>query len=243
MANVKKSQVNAVSRQLVAKAQSWNQVAKQLSGMSGKITLDNSTITVHEAFKLLGVQTEKNRYTAKDFAAAWAKELMSECELHRGNDWRAPMLCKPVAMVVDVDGKDYRLYTLTDGEYKAVRVQKLCKIVKAEDRGKNSTAVVVSVQNVLRGLTQSVFIEDTLKGLENSRKEAEKLTTGWVNTGTTTVPKWVKVEKKESIYWCKAEEKVVDVKVEPEQVKPEQKPKNTRKNSGKNTRKSTQKAA
>ena len=36
------NQINGVSRQLVTKAQSWGQVAKQLSGMTGKITLSKT---------------------------------------------------------------------------------------------------------------------------------------------------------------------------------------------------------
>lgn len=219
MTTATKAQLNSVSRQLTAKAQSWGQVAKQLSGMKGKIALSKTeNITIHQAFNLLGVHTKSNKYTAQDLGLAWSERLkegntMHSSEAMTDNSWRCPLLCKAVPMTAKIGGKSYNLYYVEEGEYKMHKVETLCRVVKAEDKRKNSNDVVVSAQVVLRGLVQSIFVEDTLRGMAESRLEAECVCKAYINMGTASNPNFVEVEKKEDV-WGLAESKDTTAKVE-----------------------------
>lgn len=211
-----KKEVQKVARELAKKAQSFGQVCKQLSGIRGKIALTNTkSCTVKEAFALLGIKLAKNKVTPADIAAAWAEPLMEARPMHVGGDetartfsgWRAPLISKaiPVVALIPVNGeeKGFKLHVLNkDGEYEQLRQKELCRIVKAEDRRKGSTDVVVSAQTILRGLAQSVFVTDTLKDLKASKEAIAKITRAWVNTGTATAPKWAEVVKGDDGKWA-----------------------------------------
>lgn len=221
--NVSKSQISSVSRQIVAKAQSWGQVAKQLSGMKGKIALSKTEkISVHEAFVLLGVHTKTNKYTAQDLGMAWSARLKEGGAMHSNEEmaatfsgWQCPLLCKAVPMVAEIGGAEFKLYYVEGGEYKQCRVQKLCRVVKAEDKRKGSDDVIVTAQVVLRGLVQSIYVNDTLNGMAESQKEAEAVCEAYVNKGDATEPVWAKVAKDAKGVWSFVEEeKAVEVKVE-----------------------------
>lgn len=222
MANATKAQLNSVSRQLTAKAQSWGQVAKQLSGMKGKVALSKTEkITIQQAFNLLGVHTKGNKYTAQDLGLAWSERLKEGESMHSvdsfamtDNSWRCPLLCKAVPMTAQVADGEHKLYYVEDGEYKMHKVQTLCRVVKAEDKEKGSNDVIVTAQVVLRGLVQSIFVEDTLKGLAESQKEAAKVSKAFINLGDATAPNFVEVIKSAQGVWSLAESKKAVVEVE-----------------------------
>ena len=223
MANATKAQLNSVSRQLAAKAQSWGQVAKQLSGMKGKVALSKTkSVTIHEAFNLLGVHTKSNKYTAQDLGLAWSERLKegytmhSMEDLHTDNSWRCPLLCKAVPMTANVGGSECKLYYVENGEYKMHKVETLCRVVKAEDKRKGSNDVVVTAQVVLRGLVQSIFVDDTLKGMAESQKAADEICKAYVDLGDATEPNFVEVVKDERGVWSLAESKKVEVEVKVE---------------------------
>lgn len=169
MKNITKSQATSVSRQLTAKAQSWGQVAKQLSGMTGKISVGKENISIHEAFVRLGVHTKQNKYTAQDLAMAWSERLKEGQAMHTqkadlDNSWRCPLMVKSVPLTCELGGEVYKLYDKTDKGYKVIRKQILSRVVKAEDKSEK-TDTVVSAQVVLKGLVQSMFVEQTLSEL------------------------------------------------------------------------------
>lgn len=184
MKNITKSQASSVSRQLAAKAQSWGQVAKQLSGMKGKIKVGNDIISVHEAFIKLGVHTKANKYTAQDLAMAWSEKLKEGKAMHSAkpdtdNTWRCPLFVKSVPLTAEIGGVEYKLYANTDKGYKVIRKQILSRVVKAEDR-EDRTDTVVSAQVVLKGLVQSMFVEQTLSDLTNNQGEINLLSEAFI---------------------------------------------------------------
>lgn len=201
MENVTKNQIKSAVRDINAKAASWGQVCKQLSGIRGKVALDKGTsISVHEAFCLLGVHTQTNTYKPADIQLAWSEGLKEGQSMHTDtpftdNSWRCPLIAKNRPVVVAIGGKDYKLATLVNGQIKAVSELRLCRVVKAEDRRKESDDVVVSAKVVLTGLMQSVYVHDTLADVAASQKEVAKLEKGYINEGNSTMPKWVAVEK------------------------------------------------
>lgn len=202
-----KSQLKSVSRQLSMKAQSWGQVAKQLSGMKGKVALSKKeSITIHEAFIRLGVHTKSNQYSAQDLGLAWSERLKEGEAQHTAtfgcdNSWRCPLLSKAVSFNIEVCGGSYKLHEFADGDYKPVKVQELCRVVKAEDKQKGSNDVIVTAQVVLRGLVQSIFVEDTLKELAESKAKAQSLTEGFIDLGDGDEHAWVAVNKTAKGAW------------------------------------------
>lgn len=175
MKNLTKSQATSVSRQLTAKAQSWGQVAKQLSGMTGKIKVGKENISIHEAFIRLGVHTKANKYTAQDLALAWSERLKEGESMHTqkqglDNSWRCPLMVKSVPLTCKLGDDIFKLYALTDKGYKVIRKQILSRVVKAEDKD-DSTDTIVSAQAVLKGLVQSMFVEQTLAELKENETE------------------------------------------------------------------------
>lgn len=209
MTNVTKAQVNSVARQLTNKAMSWGQVAKQLSGMTGKIELSKTEkITIKEAFCLLGVHTKGNKYTAQDLNMAWSERLKEgECQHGKDilnitdNSWRCPLISKAVALTANVGGKSYKLYYKDGNEYKTHKVQELCRVVKYEDKEKGSNDVVVSAQIVLKGLVQSIYVDNTIEEYKASKAEAAKVCEAYINAGTVTAPNFVKVAKASNGVW------------------------------------------
>lgn len=219
-----KAKLQSVSRQLVAKSATWNQVAKQLSGMSGKITVKNDKITVKQAFEMLGVKTTKNTYTAKDFVSAWANEL-------KVNTNNAPtcLISKALPVVGMVGDNEYKLFALTEKGYKAVKQHKLCRLVKAEDKVKGSDDVIVSAKAVIDGLVQSIMVSDTMKKIDDDEKAVNELIEAFINEGTPDAPKWTKVYRKHNAVWSKTapkEEVKIEEKPAPKAPKKERKPKN-----------------
>lgn len=221
-----KSQLKSVSRQLSMKAQSWGQVAKQLSGMKGKVALSKKeSITIHEAFIRLGVHTKSNQYSAQDLGLAWSERLKEGEAQHTAtfgcdNSWRCPLLSKAVSFNVEVCGGVFKLHEFVDGDYKPVKVQELCRVVKAEDKQKGSNDIIVTAQVVLRGLVQSIFVEDTLKELAESKAKAQSLTEGFIDLGEGDDHEWVAVNKTAKGVWVlngtedKDEQPKAEVKIE-----------------------------
>jgi hypothetical protein len=218
MTKATKAQVNSVVRQLAAKAQSWGQVAKQLSGIKGQIELNkNEKITIAQAFNLLGVHVKNNRYTAQDLALAWSERLKEGHAQHTANTmltdnyWRCPLIAKNVPYYIQFDGKQYILYR-DDKEFVAHKYMQLCRVVKAEDKRKGSTDVCVTAQVVLRGLAQSICVDDTLAKMQESVKNVESLTIGWINLGTASNENWVQVQKTRGT-WKRVKDITVKIKV------------------------------
>ena len=194
-----KNQIDSVSRQLVTKAQSWGQVAKQLSGMTGKITLSKTEkISVHQAFIMLGVHTKRNKYTAQDLYLAWSERLKEGATMHCAtsfapDEWRCPLLMKPIPMSINVGGAKMVLFHKKNEDYVSYKQQTLCRVVKAEDRRKGTDDICVSAQVVLKGLVQSVQIDDTFAQLEKSKKECAQITKGYVDFGEKGTHDWCEV--------------------------------------------------
>lgn len=193
-----KNQINSVSRQLVTKAQSWGQVAKQLSGMTGKITSKTEKISVHQAFVMLGVHTKSNKYTAQDLYLAWSERLKEGQTMHRAtsfasDEWRCPLLMKSVPMSINIGGIKKVLFHKKGEDYVSYKQQTLCRVVKAEDRRKGTDDICVSAQVVLKGLVQSVRIDDVFAQLKKSEKECAQITKGYVDFGEKGTHDWREV--------------------------------------------------
>lgn len=217
--NITKSQASSVSRQLAAKAQSWGQVAKQLSGMKGKIKVGNDTISVHEAFIKLGVHTKTNKYTAQDLAMAWSERLKEGKAMHSAqpdtdNTWRCPLFVKSVPLTAEIGGVEYKLYANTDKGYKVIRKQILSRVVKAEDR-EDRIDTVVSAQVVLKGLVQSMFVEQTLADLNENEAMIDDLSEAFIEVEEG---KYERVVKDLHGAWSVAPAKV-EVKVSAKETK------------------------
>lgn len=205
-----KSQATSVSRQLTAKAQSWGQVAKQLSGMKGKVAVGKETMTIHEAFIRLGVHTKANKYTANDLALAWSERLKEGKAMHSAkqgldNSWRCPLIVKSVPMTANVGGESYKLYELTDKGYKPIRKQILSRVVKAEDK-EDKTDTVVSANVVLKGLVQSMFAEQTLSELHANEADMMLLTEAYIEVEEGKYERVTKNVAKDE--WSIAEEEI-----------------------------------
>lgn len=208
--NMTKSQATSVSRQLTAKAQSWGQVAKQLSGMEGKVSLGKRTISIHEAFIRLGVHTKGNKYTAQDLAMAWSERLKEGEAMHTkkadlDNSWRCPLFVKSVPLTCEIDGEVYKLYSKAENGYKSIRKQIMSRVVKAEDKSEK-TDTIVSAQVVLKGLVQSIFVEETLASLAESERDIEALSEAYIEVEDG---KFEKVVKDVHGMWTKGIEVVV----------------------------------
>ena len=216
MKNLTKAQATSVSRQLTAKAQSWGQVAKQLSGMTGKIKVGKENISIHEAFIRLGVHTKANKYTAQDLALAWSERLKEGEAMHTkkadlDNSWRCPLMVKSVPLTCELGDDVYKLYAMTDKGYKVIRKQILSRVVKAEDKTEN-TDTIVSAQVVLKGLVQSMFVDQTLSELAENEKEISKVSEAYIEVSEG---QYERVIKDVHGMWTKA----VDVVVEVEETK------------------------
>ena len=106
-----------------------------------------------------------------------------------------------------VFGVVYPLYDLKDEKYVRVSMQALCPVVSAADKAAK-TDVVVNPINILRGLQQSVFVDDTLAKIAKSEAKCASITSGYINVSTDKkVEKWVRVEKSKDGVWTLATEK------------------------------------
>lgn len=213
--NVSKSQLNSVTRQLNNKAQSWGQVCKQLSGMTGKVEIEKGEkISIKEAFCLLGVHTKGNKYTPADIQLAWSERLKEGQTMHTTtaftpDAWRCPLISRAMPIEKCVDGENRRLYTKDkqSGKYIALKKHELCRVVKAEDKRKGSTDVIVTAKVLLQGLVQSIYVEDTLNEIVSEQRVSDNITAAYVNLGTPDVPNWVLAQKHSNGVWSTTPEK------------------------------------
>lgn len=210
-----------------AKAMSWTQVCKALSGIGGYVEIsDKQKVRPIELMQSLGVHVRKNAYKPKDIFLAWSARMTKEGQVYMAHN---------VPIMVSVNGKSYRLNKLDGEKYKGYSELALCRVVSAEQKTKtDSTDVIVSTTNILKGLRQSVFVDDTLAKVEKSHAAAMALTEGYVNVSTNKkVDDWKKVVKDANGVWTIATEKNATEKKVAEKAK----------DAAKRTRKSTKKVA
>lgn len=182
----KKSVSNGV-KSMIKKSMSWTQACKSISGIGGFVDCgDGVKVRPLELMQSLDVHNAKNSYKPRDIFAAWSARMMKGDQVYMSHS---------VAVEVEFEGKDYRLYTLKGEKYYGVSMKQLCPVVSAE-RKKDKTDVVVSPANILKGLQQSVYVDDTLAAIEKSKATVEAMTEGYVNISTDkTKDEWVKVQK------------------------------------------------
>lgn len=189
MATISKKGVQNGVKSMAKKAASWSQVCKQLSGMGGKVDLgDEGKVYPIEFMRTVGVNVKKNSYKPKDIFAAWSEQM---------KDGEQVLMSKGVPYLVNFLGYDYQLYrksTKDENEYTGVTKKHLCPLVSAVDKGDNT--VTVNATNVLRGLQQSLYVEDTLEAIKKSELKCESLKEGYVNLSRDKkCPNWVRIEK------------------------------------------------
>lgn len=192
MITTKKSISKGV-KSMSAKAMSWSQVCKSLSGIGGFVEIaDGKKVRPLELMQSLGVHVLKNNYTPKDIFTAWSARMMKNGQVH---------IMHSVPVMVSINGKDYKLCTQKDDEYRVVSQQVLCPLVSMADK-KQSSDVVVNTTNVLRGLQQSVFITSTMEKIEKSAAKVAAINVGYVNIATKkNEENWVKVAKANDGTW------------------------------------------
>lgn len=190
-----KKSVKSGVKSMAAKAQTWSQVCKQLSGIGGYVEIgDGEKVRPIELMRSLNVNVTKNSYKPADIFAAW-NERMKE-----GNQ---VLMSKGVPYMVVFNGYPYQLYkesTKEEGKYAGVTVKQLCPLVSACDKGVNT--VTVNATNILRGLQQSLYVDDTLDAIEKSVKKCNSLNQGYINlaVGKKSPARWVRVEKKDGLW-------------------------------------------
>lgn len=220
-----KSKINSGVKSMAAKAMSWSQVCKSLSGIGGYVEIaKGEKVRPLELMQSLGVHVLKNSYTPKDILTAWSERMKKDGKV---------CIMRSVGYQVVIGGKEYTLCSEKDGEYKTVSQSVLVPLVSAADKA-DKTDVVVNATNVLRGLQQSVFITATMEKIQKSADKCAALKSGYVNMGDKKAEKWVRVTKLVNGSWAiAAEEKKVATNAQAAA-------KGTKKSS---TKKSTKKAA
>lgn len=223
-----KKSLNRGVKSMSAKAMSWSQVCKALSGIGGYVEIsDKKKVRPLELMQSLGVHVRKNSYKPADIFTAWAARMTVEgrvCMAHN------------VPIMVNISGKDYRLYKLDGEKYRGYSELALCPLVSATDKA-DKTDVIVSTTNILKGLYQSVFVDATLKSIDDSHEKAMGLTEGYVNVSTNKkVDVWKKVVKAENGTWSIETEKR-------EATNAKREVKNTTKRTNKRSTKKSEKAA
>lgn len=193
MITTKKS-INAGVKNFGAKAMSWNQVCKQLSGIGGYVTIDDKTkVRPLELMQSLGVHVLKNSYTPKDIFTAWSERMKKDGKV---------CIVGSVPYEVVVDGRTYVLHSKSEEKYPQVSQQVLTPLVSATDKS-DKTDKVVNVNNILRGLQQSVFITATMDRIAKSAAKCAALKEGFINVSTDKkVEKYVKVAKANDGKWA-----------------------------------------
>ena len=193
-----KKSINNGVKSMAAKAMSWNQVCKAISGIGGYVSIsENEKVRPLELMQSLGVHVSKNSYKPKDIFDAWSERMKKDGKV---------LMAHAVPYQVSVFGVDYPLYDLKDEKYVRVSMQALCPVVSATDKAAK-TDVVVNPTNILRGLQQSVFVDDTLAKIAKSEAKCASITSGYVNVSTDKkVEKWVRVEKSKDGIWTLATE-------------------------------------
>ena len=201
-----KKQVNRGVKSMSAKAMSWSQVCKQISGIGGYVEFDEGKeVRPLELMQSLGVHVNKNSYTPKDIFTAWSARMMKDGKVQ---------IVKSVPYMVVIGGKEYILNTVKEGKHVAVRQQTLCNLVSAADKAKGSNDVAVTSNNVLRGLMQSVYVTDTFDKMQKSVEKCEAMTAGWINMAESKsdAEVWVEVIKGKTGEWSVKVAEVKEVK-------------------------------
>ena len=193
-----KKSINNGVKSMAAKAMSWNQVCKAISGIGGYVAIsETEKVRPLELMQSLGVHVSKNSYKPKDIFDAWSERMKKDGKV---------LMAHAVPYQVSVFGVDYPLYDLKDEKYVRVSMQALCPVVSATDKAAK-TDVVVNPTNILRGLQQSVFVDDTLAKIAKSEAKCASITSGYINVSTDKkVEKWVRVEKSKDGIWTLATE-------------------------------------
>ena len=193
-----KKSINNGVKSMAAKAMSWNQVCKAISGIGGYVAIsETEKVRPLELMQSLGVHVSKNSYKPKDIFDAWSERMKKDGKV---------LMAHAIPYQVSVFGVDYPLYDLKDEKYVRVSMQALCPVVSAADKAAK-TDVVVNPTNILRGLQQSVFVDDTLAKIAKSEAKCASITSGYVNVSTDKkVEKWVRVEKSKDGIWTLATE-------------------------------------
>jgi len=201
-----KSKINSGVKSMAAKAMSWNQVCKSMSGIGGYVEIaKGEKVRPLELMQSLGVHVLKNSYTPKDILTAWSERMKKDGKV---------CIMRSVGYQVVIDGKEYTLCSEKEGEYKQISQSVLVPLVSAADKAAK-TDVVVNVTNVLRGLQQSVFITATMEKIAKSAEKCAALKSGYVNMGDKKAEKWVRVAKLVNGSWAiAAEEKKVATKAQ-----------------------------
>jgi hypothetical protein len=191
MITTKKSINNGV-KSMAAKAMSWNQVCKALSGIGGYVEIaKGEKVRPLELMQSLGVHVLKNSYTPKDIFTAWSERMKKDGKVQ---------IMRSVGYEVVIDGKTYTLYSEKDGEYRSVSQSVLVPLVSATDKS-DKTDVVVNPTNILRGLQQSVFITATMEKIQKSAEKCAAIKSGYVNMGDKKAENWVLVLKGDDNKW------------------------------------------
>ena len=193
-----KKSINQGVKSMAAKAMSWNQVCKAISGIGGYVAIsETEKVRPLELMQSLGVHVSKNSYKPKDIFDAWSERMKKDGKV---------LMAHAVPYEVLVFGVVYPLYDLKDEKYVRVSMQALCPVVSAADKAAK-TDVVVNPTNILRGLQQSVFVDDTLAKIAKSEAKCAFITSGYINVSTDKkVEKWVRVEKSKDGVWTLATE-------------------------------------
>ena len=188
-------------KSMAAKAMSWNQVCKALSGIGGYVEIaKGEKVRPLELMQSLGVHVQKNNYTPRDIFRAWSARMMKDGKVQ---------IMRSVGYTVVINGKTYTLCSEKDGEYRTISQSVLVPLVSATDKSDN-TDVVVNPTNILRGLQQSVFITSTMDKIQKSAEKCAALKAGWVNMGDKKTEKWVRVTKQVDGRWYE----VIDARAE-----------------------------
>lgn len=197
-----KKQINKGVKSMTAKAMSWNQVCKQISGIGGYIEIGNGEkVRPIELMWSLGVHVPKNSYKVSDIFTAWSRRMM------RG---KQVLISHAVPYCIDVMGYSYRLCTKStkeEGKFVGVSMKQLCPLVSAS--AKDTNTVTVNAANVLKGLQQSVFVDATLDAIKKSEEKCASICEGYINlTCDKKEPaQWVRVAKDKDGVWTFEPEK------------------------------------
>lgn len=204
-----KKSINKGVKSMTAKAMSWNQVCKQISGIGGYVEIgEGQKVRPIDLMWSLGVHVAKNSYKPADIFAAWSERM---------KDGKQVLMSKGVAYTINLFGFEYKLYNKSVNDpdkYVSVSKKALCPVVSAVDKDPDAHTITVSAANVLRGLQQSVFVDATLDAIDKSEKKCEAMTEGYVNLNRDkktmkTNPQMVRVEKDKDGMWTIAPEKKV----------------------------------
>lgn len=202
METFNKKQMNKGAKSMAKKAASWSQVCKQLSGMGGYIEIgEGENVRPIELMRGLGVDVAKNSYKPCDIFKAWNPRMM---------EGKQVLISHGVPYCIDVMGYTYRLCVPSkkeEGKYVGVSVKRLCPLVSADDKDTNT--VTVNAANVLKGLQQSLYLEDTFAAIKKSEDSCAAMCEGYINlTRDKKSPaQYVHVSKDEDGVWTFEPEK------------------------------------